>query len=258
MLVCYFHVYLIFCSLAISDWKSAKDHLSKLDLTINDLEISLRGTLENFRTYLSALYLQSIGDLENALREFKDARLHLPDESNLVTEPEQQIQYDLSLLSSMNVISILQNDHYHDIAQNNTMVANLEPLCLKHSNKDIQTAFKLLKALVLTDPPAGITRTKNYLSSALDTAKATANKQFICIALSTLYSKFFVGHAGDQSEKAVRAAVQQAKSARNPLWMSVASGMLASNLELQGKSEEAQATKMEASRLSALAFPKPS
>jgi hypothetical protein len=258
LFICYFHVYLIFCFAAISDWKSVKDHLEKLGFSVHDLERSARSLLEHFHTYLTAIYLQGIGDLDSALKVFRDPKLYLPEESTSITDPEEQIRQELALLSSMNVLSILQDDHHRNIAQNNVMMARLEPLCTKHPNQDIETAFKLLKAIVLTDPPAGITKIKNNLSSALETAKATTNRQFICITLSTLYSKFFVGHAGDQSEKAARAAVRQAKMARNTLWMSVANGMLAPNLELQGKNEEAQATKAEANRLAALAFPKPS
>jgi Cohesin loading factor len=235
-----------------------KDHLSKLNSAIHDLERPSRGPLEIFHTYLSAVYLQGIGDLDTALRAFRGPKLQLLNESTPVSDPEQQTQQELALLSSMHVLSILQDDHYRNTAQNSAMIAKLEPLCMKHPNQDIEAVFKLLKAVVLTDPPIGITKTKNYLSSALNTAKATSNRQFICITLSTLYSKFFIGHAGDQSEKAARAAVRQAKMARNTLWTSVATGMLAPNLELQGKNEEAQATKAEASRLAALAFPKPS
>jgi hypothetical protein len=135
------------------------------------------------------------------------------------------------------------------------MIAKLEAFCTNHRNADIDTALKLVKATVKTEPPTPGVRIKTFLASSLDAARATSNKQFLCITLSVMCSKFFVGVVGDQAGKAAKAAAHQAKRARNLLWMSVTQSMLANNLELQANHTEARVATDEAKRLISLAFP---
>ena len=186
---------------------------------------------------------------------YSDPILQLSDRVTPSTRPEEQVQQELALLASLNTLWIQQVDPNHDKSQNSTMIAKLEPLCANHRNKDIDTAFKLVKATVKTEPATSGVKTKTYLASALDAARATSNKQFLCITLSVMCAKFFVGVVGVQADKAAKAAAHQAKRARNTLWMSVTHGMLANNLELQGNHGEAKAANEEAKRLAALAFP---
>lgn len=254
-LSCYILVYSVFCFASSSDWNAARDHLEELEQAINRLEHGSKGLLPYLHTYLSGVCFQGTGELENALRLFKDPKLRLSDRPGSSMSPEEKVQSELALLALLNTLWIQQADPRHDAVKNTAMIAKLEPLCANHPNRNVETAFKLVKATVPTEPPTSGVKIKTYLGSALEAAKSTSNKQFLCITLAVMCNKFFVGVVGTQADKAGRAAVFQAKRTRNTLWMSVTNGMLAENLELQGQHEEAQAAKEEARRLGALAFP---
>ncbi len=252
---CYFLVYSIFSSASSSDWKKAKEYLKTLDDTLHDLREDSQRLLANLHTYLRGICFQGTGDLHNALRMFKDSALRLPENSGSATSPEDQVQLEISILAALSSLWIQQADPNNNAAQNTAVITRLAPLCINHPNKDLETAFNVVRATVPTDPPTPGVKSKGYLGSALDAAKSTSNKQFLCIILGVMCSSFYVGVVGAQAEKAGRAAVAQAKRARSHLWVSVTTGMLAENLELQGKHEEAQATREEARRFAAVAFP---
>jgi hypothetical protein len=252
---CYFLVYSVFCHASTSDWNAAKDRLEELNKALNRLKDDSKGLLEHFYVYLSGVCFQGTGELESALRMFRDPKLQLPEKPAPSMGPGEKVQSELALLALLNTMWIQQADSRHDAAQNTAMIDQLEPLCANNANKNIETAFKLVKATVPTEPPTSGVKIKNYLGSALEAAKSTSNKQFLCITLGVMCNKFFVGVVGTQADKAGRAAVFQAKRTRNTLWMSVTNGMLAENLELQGQHEEAEAAKEEARRLGASAFP---
>lgn len=258
VLASYFHVYIVLCYASGTEWKAARDQLKLLKESLQDTEDPRDDSLALLYTYLSGLCLQGSGDLDGALEKYRDASLRLPGKQSQSAGPEEQLSRDLSILASLNAIWILQDGIQFDPSQNAVMIAELEPLCASHSSKDIQTAFNLVKATVITKPPTPTIQMKNFLGQALEASKRTANKQFLSITLSVMCGKFFVGVVGDQAEKAGRAAVHQAKRARNTLWLSVANGMLAENLETQGKVDEAQIVNAEARRIAAIAFPGPS
>jgi Cohesin loading factor len=258
VLSCYILVYSIFCFASSCDWTSARDCLGQLEDTLKELDDGPTSLLAHFHVYLSGICFQATGDLRNALRMYRDPKLRLPDRSGPNGGPEEQVQHELSLLAVLNALWIQQADPENSAVQNTAIIARLEPLCANHPNKDLDTAFKLVKATVPTDPPTSGVKIKTYLGATLDATKQTCNKQFLCITLSVMCSRFFVGVVGLQADKAAKAAVFQAKRARNSLWMSVTNSMLAQNLELQGKHEEAKEAKEEARRLAELAFPRPS
>lgn len=58
--------------------------------------------------------------------------------------------------------------------------------------------------------------------------------------------KFFRGVVGDQAENSARASQKLAKKSGDSLWISVADGLLADTLEVQGKHAEAVAARKEA------------
>lgn len=258
VLTSYYHVYTVFCYASGTDWKAAREQLKLLKDSLQDLEDPTDDSLTLLYTYLSGLCFQGSGDLDRALELYRDPSLRLPGKPGSPAGPEEQLKRDLSILSSLNALWILQDGIQFDPSQNSVMIAELESLCTAHPNRDIQTAFNLVKATVITKPPTPTIKMKTFLGQALEASKITANKQFLSITLSVMCGKFFVGVVGDQAEKAGRAAVHQAKRAHNTLWLSVANGMLAENLETQGKVEEARAVHAEARRIAAVAFPGPS
>lgn len=60
--------------------------------------------------------------------------------------------------------------------------------------------------------------------------------------------KFFKGVVGEQAEKSAKAGAAMAKKSGSRLWTSVCDGILADTLARQGKAEESQKAREEATR----------
>lgn len=255
---CYCHVYQTFCCVTATDWKGARLELTNLDIAARGLDVSERDLMDSFYAYLSGICHQGLGELDSALQAYRDEkfRLHSTERASLL--PAQQVKHDISILAALNSIWLLQQGPRKNLDENNTMITSLEPTCAKHPNVDIRTAFDLIKATVESNPPLPTIKSKNYLRTALDGAKKTANTQFLCFILNVMCSKFFTGVVGEQAEKSAKAAAVQAQKSGSLLWMSVGTGMLAKCLEVQGKMAEAQPVYAEANRLTVRALAKPS
>lgn len=241
-MLCYFCIYLAFCSANIGDWAASKQHIDDLMANVRSFGIPLTGPLEDFSLYLTGVYHQGMGQLDHALHIFGDDKFSLLASKSLNTTSADQLHMDISLLAALNKLWILQDSARQDTYANNSLIDELRPFCENHASKDIQTAFNLVLATVATNPPAQLFQVKNYLRSALQGATVTANTQFLCITLNVMCSRFFSNVIGDQAEKSAMAASTQASNSGNVLWKSVADGMLANCYEVQGKSEKAQAT----------------
>ncbi|KAK2628468.1 hypothetical protein QTJ16_001571 [Diplocarpon rosae] len=246
LLLCYFRVYIAFCSAGAGDWLETKRYIDQLKTTAQRFDIPLTGTLDHMAVYLTGLYYQGIGELDSALKVFQGDRFCLSTAKSNSATLTDQIQRDLSILAALNILWILQDIPRQDLSRNVSLIERLRPFCEGHPNKDIQTAFNLILATVPTNPPTPVFVIKDYLRKALDGAKDTANTQFLCITLNVMCSKFFANVVGDQAEKSAMAASTQASNSGNVLWKSVADGMLARCYQVQGKTELAQRTLEEA------------
>ncbi len=160
-------------------------------------------------------------------------------EVKLLRLPNQnQTRRDLSILAALNRILILRDPSHPRHSDLDPLLASLEPLCTTHINKNIVSAYYLVRATAhLTDP---IIKTKQYLQHALQAAKVVANTQLTGITLNFMSWKFFRGVVGDQAENSARASQKLAKKSGDNLWISVADGLLAESLEVQGKTAEAE------------------
>lgn len=256
-IACYFYIYSAFRSIATTDWQAAKTNLDGLDGAIRNQGSDVEPLLLTFLTYLSGMYCQGTGDLERALSLYQNQLLSLHNFNTPVHTPEEQVRRDLALLSAMNALWIQQSSHARNTSANTALLSTLERYCTEHRNKEIQTAFYLLRATVDTDPPIPQTKTKLFIRSALAGARTSQSIHLICITLNLMCSKFFVGIVGDQAEKSAMAASVQARKSGNQLWMSVADGLLASSFEIEGKSEQAKLVRDEATRLANLALKAP-
>ncbi|KAI9052303.1 hypothetical protein LZ554_003657 [Drepanopeziza brunnea f. sp. 'monogermtubi'] len=246
LLLCYFRVYMAFSSAGAGDWLDVKRYLDELETTTLKFGIPLEGTLDHFVVYLSGVYYQGIGELDLALKRFQHRRFDLSATKNSNATLTDQMLRDLSILAALNELWILQDLPRRDISQNMSLMDKLKPLCQNHPNIDVQTAFNLIAATVRRNPPTQTFEIKNYLRLALSGAKITANTQFLCITLNVMCSRFFSNVVGDQAEKSAMAASTQATNSGNVLWKSVADGMLARCFQLQGKTELAEHTLLEA------------
>lgn len=230
-----------FCAAAIGKYTDLKVQIEKCQIIIGRLDASQQRPLLTVTTYLSGLYYQGIGDLKNALRIYEDKQFDISSQS--ITSTNATIEREFAILAALNSLLLLQDPTLLDTSRNIAMLERLRLLCEDHPNKDIKAAFHLAAATVKTTANSGTTlETKTHLSAALTFAGQIGNVQFTSLTLIIMCRKFFVGVIGDQSEKSANAASEQARMAGNPLWMSVADGLLASCLNLNGKSEEAQQT----------------
>ena len=249
-LLCQVQIHLIFALCARTSWQTAKEELSLLRCSAADLPEPQLGPVSVFIHYLDALLQQATGDLASALTIFQSSIFSLPtSQPNAHASPPLQPQHDLSLLAALNTLLIIRSPTHPKHSLFPTLLSQLEPLALANPSKNIHAAFYLLRATSPTsttsDPAPGIVKTKQYLQSALQAAKHTANNQLMCITLNFMSWKFFKGVVGEQAEKSARASLQLAKKGRDSLWIGVANGKLAETLEKQGKGEEADAVRRE-------------
>ncbi|KUJ19983.1 uncharacterized protein LY89DRAFT_467811 [Mollisia scopiformis] len=255
LMQCYFQIYMAFCSAGLTDWAKVKDSIDKIHKTALDFEIDLAGPLECLTFYLTGAYHQGIGDFDAALRIFSNERFSISTSKSTTSSYAEQVERDIALLAALNTLWILQDKPRQDPTYNLVLMDRLEPMCVHHPNKDIETAFNLIAATVTTNPPTELYKVKAYLRAALTRAQTTGNTQFLCITLNVMCSRFFSGVVGDQAEKSAKAASVQAMKSGNVLWMSVADGMLAQCYEVQGKKVEAQMTSEQALMSAKKAFP---
>ncbi|TGO39569.1 hypothetical protein BHYA_0051g00100 [Botrytis hyacinthi] len=249
-ILCYLHIYMAFCCAAVGNWSQVKQSMNCITAAAEKFEIPLSGRLGTLTFYLEGVYFQGTGDLKAALKVFQHETFQLYDLSS-----EDQVERDIAILAALNVLLILQDEIWQDPIENVTLISKLEPYCVNHPTKDIQTAFSILRATVKTGNSAMIHETKNHLSAALAKAKASHNTQFLCLVLNIMCSKFFNNCLGDQAEKSALAALKQANHSKNKLWVSVAEGLLAQFYDISGKRHEAQATFEEACAVAHEALP---
>jgi len=241
-ILCYFRVYMAFCSAGMGDWPETKRCIDSLKTTSRSFGMSSTELLETLATYITAVYHQGTGDLDQALNMFQDPKFALPAAKSPVVTTIDQLHRDLCILAALNTLWILQEGSRQDNDRNTVLIEKLKPFCENNSNRDIQTAFNLVVATVPTNPPAHMYDVKGYLRAALHGAGVTANTQFLCITLNVMCSRFFSNVVGDQAEKSAMAASTQAANSGNALWRSVADGMLAQCYEVQGKNAMARDT----------------
>jgi len=254
-MICYVHIYSAFFHTPGGNWPKVKLHLSLLNESVEKYKTYLDETPVLLSLYLEGMYHQATGNIGSALEIYEDERLTLPSITTSAVTPQGRIRQDIAILSSMNMLWALQLKEHQDTSQNNVMIAKLERLCLKHPDKDIQTAFQLIKSTVQTIPPMPMIQIKNHLKIALELAKTSYNQIFMSIILIVMCNRFFSGVVGDQSLKSAQAAVHQAGRSGNPLWKSVAVGLLANSLKVHGRNAEADATMGQALKIAESIFP---
>ena len=238
-------LHLCFALCARSDWESASASLIALKDVASSITVGDTDLLQSLILYISGVIHQSTGDLIDALSVFQSPSLAL---SQSKTAPKRnQTHHDLSILATLNTILILREPSQPRHAELDDLLSKVEPACHTHPDKNIVSAYYLVKATAhLNDP---IIRTKQYLQHALQAAKVVCNTQLTGITLNFMSWKFFRGVVGDQAENSARASQKLAKKSGDNLWISVADGLLADTLEMQGKHEEAEAAAEEAMRI---------
>jgi hypothetical protein len=246
----YLHLHLAFALCARADWQSARDRLKKAERITGSIGESAAPILDNLVLYLAGTLDQATGRLDVALQTFERPEFALPQYGSTSVS---RAQNDLSILASLNLILMLRDPFHPQHGKTDLLIAEVEPFCQSHPNKNIQAAFYLIKATANAEDT--IINTKQYLHRSLQAAKNALNGQLTGVILNFMCYRFFTGVVGDQAEKSARAGLKLARREGNPLWVSVAEGMLSDTLDVQGRREEAAVARNSASASSAKVFP---
>ena len=227
----YLHVLMGLLSASQCQWATVKrmiDHLQKSVLPSTSITIRL------LSIYLQGVYYQGKGDLATALSIFLDDRLAVPTNGTVVKAGQSEI----ALLAAMNRLWIMQQPSYRNDRETIDLLEQMQPLCNTHPNIDLRTAWHIVMATLVTEPPQLMNEQKQHLQEAMGGVKVTVNVLETAIALCVMRSRFFENVVGEQALKSAMAAAKQAQRSGNGLWRSVADGMLAQSLDTQGQRDE--------------------
>ena len=235
-------LHLCFALCARTDWESASASIEALKEAVKSITVGDTDLLNTWLLYITGVIHQSTGNLSDAISVFQSPALALQPSGN--TPHRRQTRCDLSILATLNTILILREPTQPKHSQLDPLLSAVEASCISHPDKNIVSAYYLVRATAHADDP--IIKTKQYLQHALQAAKVVANNQLTGITLNFMSWKFFRGVVGDQAENSARASQKLAKKSGDRLWISVADGLLADTLEVQGKLAEAEAARKEA------------
>lgn len=233
---------LIACQRA--DWRSARDHLDKLETGSKDAAFEPDDDTNKWLQYLQGTIAQATGDFETALSIFQSSIFALPTNAT----QSNDAQTDLCVLAALNTLLFIRSPRHHQHKLYADLLAQLEPLCLQHPNKSIHSAFYLMRAISPRTDATNIVKVKQHLQQALQDAKVVANQQLLTISLNFMTALFFKDIVGEQAEKSARTGLFLARKGNSQLWTCVANGMLANTLERCGKGEEAASVRHDAER----------
>lgn len=251
----YAHVYQAFCFAVRNDWSEVRNHLKH----IGDARDALAGTsvpaLE-LHVYLTGVYHQGLGNLDQALRAYTDPRLALMRSDRITLSPTDRVRHDLSILANLNTIWINQQSSRQDPARTTADLAVLEEMCASHPDAEMKTAFDLINATVLTNPPSTAINQKNHIKAALARANKSGNAQILCIIFCYMFKEYFHGVVGGQALKSAETALLYANKSGSQLWQGVAEGLRAHGLETNGFTADAQQAAERASVLAPVNYGK--
>ncbi len=232
-------LHLAFALCARTDWVSALASLQELKTIANQLGSGIPDSLNSLILYLTGTIYQGTGNVAAALEIYQRSALALRPQGNAAARGPSEV----AILAALNAILILREPSHPNHQHVGALISTVEQFCLHHPNKNIVSAYQLIRATSLNNP---IIKTKEYLQIALAHAKSVTNHQLTCITLNFMSWKFFRGVIGEQAEKSAKAATTLAKKCQDSLWTSVADGMLANTLEVQGRFAEAEVTRQQA------------
>ncbi|KAM7187969.1 MAU2 chromatid cohesion factor [Rhypophila sp. PSN 637] len=238
-LACYSHVLIGLQSATLCDWAKVKSCLK----AIEEVQPPSNDFLDIVTLYLSGIFYQGTANLRRALEIWKDKRFDLEGDMGARNHVSSTVRTELSILSTLNRIWIMQDPSCTDDAETDRLVDLLKPLCEDHPDSEIRTAYHLVLASCRFDPPFSINQIKSHIQHSLAGAQPTSNTQCLSIALNTMRCRLFENVVGEQALKSAKAGSAQAKKSGNLLWMSVAEGMLAQSYEMQGALIDAQASR---------------
>ena len=219
------HLVLVRCNR--SDWVTARETLKPFARSLSrGARQEASDSLDVLTIYLAGVIKQGTGDLSGALVDFTCPALTL--------DPRKRaagIVHELHLLAAMNTILILRSDPAK-ASQIQSLLSVLEQACHSHPDKSFAAAIDLVH--VSCTPNLPIIKTKMLLSTAMATAKRVSNTHLSCVTMNLMNATFFTNIVGEQAEKSARLGQNLSRRSANPLWVAVASGLLAGTCDICG------------------------
>jgi hypothetical protein len=215
-----FQIFLTVNACGRTDWVQAQKALEEARSCPKiEVGVSTRSR-QKWEVFLHATILQGMGHIDGALSMYQCELLRLPDRT---VPKDQDLDLDLSLISTLNAILILAGSS--GIAENNAVVLHkvAEPFISSHSNRSLRAAHELLQSVL--HPQGKMIDKKKHFQNCLAAARTVNNTQLISIALSLMCTVFFTNVIGEQAQKSVNSTRALADRSRNLLWRSVAAGL---------------------------------
>ncbi|KAF2165096.1 hypothetical protein M409DRAFT_67387 [Zasmidium cellare ATCC 36951] len=241
----------VFARCGRCDWDTALRGIASIRRDIEALETPPNQHTFSLISYLEALCKHGLGDLQGALKLYHSNELKTG--SNLDAKAAAGSVDTIRILAALSSILIMR--HNGDRQAADQLLSEVQNACLTNPNsngneygsKPVESAFFILKAT--EDPYKSaeniIIKTKQYLQSAVQSAKAAVNNQLLCIVMNIMTDLFFTNIVGDQAEKSAKAARSLATKSQDKLWTAVADDMCANTLERTGRIADAQSVRQE-------------
>lgn len=214
-----------------SKWAEVKKCVGELESLV---KTPLEGVYGLYTMYLSGVFHQGTGDLETASIIYGRPSFGLETPGS-----RPQAELEVCLLATFNRIWILQHPEHEDEHLTLDLLEQVRPYCSDHPNPQVRMLWNLVMAAIRTEPPTPISDLKNHISTALNISKYLQENAVTAQALTIMRNRLFQDIVGEQAVKCSMAASQSARKNGNPLWKSVADGMLSQSLEVQGQMDEA-------------------
>ncbi|KAK8160399.1 cohesin loading factor [Phyllosticta citrichinensis] len=231
------------------EWQNARAIFSSLQKEVRQAPKAAQKPMSRFSTYLGAMIAQATGDLNTALSAYRVLYTNVP--------TEYSSQTDISTLSAVNALLILRTPTHPAHADAFALLRTIEAKAEAHPSDSIRAAVYLLKAITqqgrLDSAAPSVVSMKQNLQHALQASKHGGNDQLLAICITVLAATFFKDIVSAQADKGAKNSRQLAVRAGNPLWVVVATGLVANTAEKNGNVEQAAAARADAEgRLAAL------
>lgn len=228
---------------------TARKALTALRQKITQPRFASQEACTRLLSYMSAINDQKSGMFESAIAAYCSSSFSLPEE-NAAPNTTTNLNLELSILSALNLFTILRDPSRSQQSQAKAIALRLQPICENHPNQYLRTAFRVVYAI--SSEKESIVMQKQLMQRTSTQANAvfnaTKNRELVILALCYYTSRFFADQAGDHAIKAVRATKQNAKLSKKPWWIAVAYGLAIPVYRHSGLNDEAETFEKELER----------
>ena len=226
MLQCYFLLQLCFLQCARGKLDSAQSSLKEVEKIQEQMSEQSPLDIRSQVRYLQGAVHQASGNLNEALAAYQHPDLALS--STSMKTPHGRTHFNICILSVLNTVVIIRNPRHRLHSQLGDKLNWLSSVVPASNSKNTTAAYNLMLAVL---PDFTHLQVKQYLSRSLDISKEVSNHQIMSITLGTMSWKWFQGVVGDQALKGSLAFHAEAKKSGNPMWVSVADGILSDTFD---------------------------